>query len=174
MKDEKKMERLQCALGIFNMATCFVAAVICIFQKNAPAAFGFLCACLAFIDLNLMTRRCNDWKNLCMKSIDLLRSLFGESGEIVGIEVLRLSNDKDVKGQKEDESKKELPDFAPKAAESFHECAKEFFHYVEEGNREFSISHGGVTLSVSIPEDEPVPAKREVTGVLENGAAEQK
>jgi len=148
MKDEKKMKISHDVLDIFNMAMCFVAAVISMFLGDPLAACGWLCACLVYLNVY-------EWKNPGMKSIDMLYSLIGGKGDIVKIEVCRLNNGKDGKDLKEKEPKKDLPDFAPKAAESFHECAKEFFHYVEEGNRDFSISHGGVTLSVSIPESAP-------------------
>ena len=162
-------------LDIMNILLCCCIAAIGVWQKNAIAACGWLVAALAYIQVNDLRRDCEDWKGLGSKTVDLFHALFGTGGQIVGIEVKRVEKkSEEEKKESEKEPEKELPDFAPKAAESLHECAKEFFHYVEEGNREFSVSHGGVTVSVSIPEDEPVLEKVEVAEGLENGAAEKK
>ena len=158
-------------MSVINIAICCLVAGLGVFEKNALAACGWLAAALAYIQVNALRRYCEDWKGLGIKTVDLFHALFGTGGQIMSVEVKRVEKKSEEEKKKPE---KELPDFAPKAAESFHECAKEFFHYVEEGNREFSISHGGVTLSVSIPEDEPVPAKEKVAEGLENGAAEQK
>ena len=158
-------------MSVMNIAICCLVAGLGVFQTNALAACGWLAAALAYIQINSLRRCCEDWARLGRKTVDLFHEIFGIDGQIVGIEVERFEKKSE---EEKKEPEKELPDFAPKAAESFHECAKEFFHYVEEGNREFSVSHGGVTVSVSIPEDEPVPAKEEVAEGLENGAAEQK
>ncbi len=149
MEESKKMKVLK-VMSIMNVAICCIMAGLGVFEKNAMAACGWLAAALAYMQINELRRCCEDWKGLGRKTVDLFHAIFGTGGQIVGIEVKRVEK-KSEEGKKEPE--KELPDFAPKAAESFDECAKEFFHYVEEGNREFSVSHGGVTLSVSIPED---------------------
>ena len=174
MKKSNKMKVFK-VMSVMNIAICCLVAGLSVFEKNALAACGWLVAALAYMHINDMRRYCEDWKRLGSNTVDLFHSLFGTGGQIVSVEVKRVQK-KSEEEKKESEKKpeKELPDFAPKAAESFHECAKEFFHYVEEGNREFSVSHGGVTVSVSIPEDEPVLEKVEVTEGLENGAAEQK
>lgn len=170
MNESKKMKVLK-VMSVMNIAICCLVAGLGVFQNNALAACGWLAAALAYMQVNDLRRYCEDWKGLSSKTVDLFHALFGTGGQIVSVEVKRVEK-KSEEAKKEPE--KELPDFATKAAESFHECAKEFFHYVEEGNREFSISHGGITLSVSIPEEEPVPAKGEVAEGLENGEAEQK
>lgn len=148
-----KVMRIMIAI---NVATCCLVAGLSVFEKNALAACGWLATALAYMQINDMRRYCEDWKRLGSKIVDLVHALFGTGGQIVGIEVKRVEN-KSEEEKKEPEM--ELPDFAPKAAYSFHECAKEFFHYVEEGNREFSISHGGITLSVRIPEDDHAHAE---------------
>jgi hypothetical protein len=170
MKESNKMKVLK-VVGYINIAICCLVAGFCVFENNALAACGWLSAALAYMHVNDLRRYCEDWKGLGRKAVDLLHSLFGTGGQIVSVKVKRVQKKSE---EEKKESKKELPDFAPKAAESFHECAKEFFHYVEEGNREFSVSHGGVTVSVSIPEDDHVLEKVEVAEGLENGAAEQK
>jgi hypothetical protein len=162
-------------MSVMNIAICCFVAGLGVFENNALAACGWLAAALAYIQVNSLRRYCEDWEGFGRKTVDLFHSLFGTGGQIVSVEVKRVhKKSEEEKNDSKKEPKKELPDFAPKAAESFHECAKEFFHYVEEGNREFSVSHGGVTVGVSIPEDEPVLEKVEVAEGLENGAAEQK
>ena len=174
MKESNKMKIIK-VMSVINVATCCLVAGLSVFEKNALAACGWLVAALAYMQINDMRRYCEDWKRIGSKTVDLFNALFGTGGQIVSVEVKRVQK-KSEEEKKESEKKpeKELPDFAPKAAESLHECVKEFFHYIEEGNREFSVSHGGVTVSVSIPEDEPVLKKAEVAEGLENGAAENK
>ena len=154
-----------------NIAFCCLAMGLGVFENNALAACGWLATAFAYIQVIYLRRHCEDWKSVCSKTVDLFHTLFGIDGNITSTNVKRFDNKSE---EEKKEPEKELPDFAPKAAESFHECAKEFFHYVEEGNREFSVSHGGVTVSVSIPEDEPVLEKVEVAEGLENGASEKK
>ena len=170
MKESNKMKVLK-LMSFMNIAICFLVAGLCMFENNALAACGWLVAALAYIYSNDMRMYCEEWKDIGRKTVDLFHSLFGTGGQIVGIEVKRVEKKSE---EDKNEPDKKLPDFAEKAAESFDECAKEFIHYVEEGNREFSVSHGGVTVSVSIPENEPVPEKVEVAEGLENGAAEKK
>lgn len=170
MKESNKMKVLK-VMSVMNIAFCCLAACLGVFENNALAACGWLVAALAYMLVNDLRQYCEDWKGLVSKNVDLFHAFFGTGGQIVGIEVKRIEKKSEEENKDPD---KELPDFAPKAAESFHECAKEFFHYVEEGSREFSISHGGVTLIVSIPEDEPVMEKVEVAEGLENGAVEKK
>ena len=170
MKEQNKIKVLK-VMSVMNVAACCLVAGLGVLEKNALAACGWFAAALAYIQVNDLRRCCEDWNGLCRKAVDLLHSIYGTGGQIVSVEVKRVEKKSE---EEKKEPEKEIPDFALKAAESFHECAKEFSHYVEGGSREFSISHGGVTLSVSIPEDEPVPAKGEVAEGLENDAAEQK
>lgn len=156
MKESNKMKVFK-VMSVINIAICCLVAGLGVFEKNALAACGWLAAALAYMQVNDLRRYCEDWKGLGSKAVDLFHALFGTGGQIVSVEVKRREKTEEEKKEPE----KELPDFAPKAAESFHECAKEFFHYVEEGNREFSVSHGGVTVSVSIPEDEHVASDGE-------------
>lgn len=155
MKESNKMKVLK-VMSVMNIAICCLVAGLGVFQNNALAACGWLAAALAYIHVNDLRRCCEDWQGLGSKTVDLFHAFFGTGGQIVGIEVNRVEKKSE---EAKNEPEKELPDFAPKAAESFHECAKEFFHYVEEGNREFSISHGGVTVSMSIPEDDKAHAE---------------
>lgn len=143
-----------------NVAICLGVACSGVFDNNALAACGWLAAALAYVQVNQLRMFCEQWKDLGSKATDIFHALFGNGGQIVGIEVKRVEKNQE---EKDNTEKKELPDFAPKAAESFHECAKEFFRYIEDGNREFSVSHGGITVSVSIPEDAPA-ASEEVSG----------
>lgn len=158
MKESNKMKVLK-VMSFMNIAFCFLVAGLGVFEKNALAACGWLAAALAYIQVNDLRMCCEYWKDIGSKTVDLYHALFGTGGQIVGIEVKRVENKSE---DDKNEPDKKIPDFAEKAAESFDECAKEFIHYVEEGNREFSVSHGGVTVSVSIPEDDPVPEKVEV------------
>ena len=173
MKKSNKMMVMKVIriMTAINVATCCLVAGLSVFEKNALAACGWLVAALAYMQINDMRQYCEGWKSLGSKTVDLFNELFGTGGQIVSVEVKRIQKKSE---EEKKESEKELPDFAPKAAESLHECVKEFFHYIEEGNREFSVSHGGITVSVSIPEDEPVLEKAEVAEGLENGAAENK
>ena len=155
MKESKKMKVLK-VMSIMNVAICCMVAGLGVFEKNALAACGWLAAALAYMQINDLRRYCEDWKGLGSKTVDLFHALFGTGGQIMSVEVKRVEKKSE---EEKKEPEKELPDFAPKAAESFHECAKEFFHYAEEGNREFSVSHGGVTVSVSIPEDAPATSE---------------
>lgn len=155
MNESNKIKVLM-VMSVMNIAFCCLAAGLGVFLNNALAACGWLSAALAYIQVNSLRRYCEDWEGFGRKTVDLFHNFFGTGGQIVGIEVKRVENKSEEEKKDPD---KELPDFAPKAAESFHECAKEFFHYVEEGNREFSVSHGGITLSVSIPEDDHAHAE---------------
>ena len=170
MKESNKMKVLK-VMSFMNIAICCLVSGLGVFENNALAACGWLVAALAYLDVNDLRMYCEDWKDIGSKTVDLFHALFGTGGQIVGIAVKRVEKKSD---DDKNEPDKKLPDFAEKAAESFDECAKEFIHYVEEGNREFSVSHGGVTVSVSIPEDEHVPEKVEVAEGLENGASEKK
>jgi hypothetical protein len=157
---ESKMMIVHKVLAVMNVGMCLGVACAGVFEKNALAACGWLAAALAYVQVNQLRMFCEQWKDLGSKATDIFHALFGNGGQIVGIEVKRVEKNTEEQGKTE---KKELPDFAPKAAESFHECAKEFFRYIEDGNREFSVSHGGITVSVSIPEDAPA-ASEEVSG----------
>ena len=170
MKESNKMKVLK-VMSFMNIAICLLVSCLCVFENNALAACGWLVAAFAYIYFNDMRMYCEEWKDIGSKTVDLFHALFGTGGQIVGIEVKRVEKRSE---EDKNEPDKKLPDFAEKAAESFDECAKEFIHYVEEGNREFSVSHGGVTVSVRIPDDKPVPEKVEVAEGLENGAAEKK
>jgi hypothetical protein len=146
MRKSNKMKLLLKVMRSMNIAICCLIAGIGVFEKNALAACGWLAAAVAYIQINDLLRCCEDWNDISKKTVDMLHAIFGTGGQIVGIDVKRVGENK--------EPEEKRTDFATKASESFNECAKEFFHYIEEGNREFSISHGGVTLSVSIPEDD--------------------
>lgn len=161
--NEMKVMKVMKVMAYINVAICCLIAGFGVLEKNALAACGWLAAALAYMQVNDLRMYCEDWKGLGSKIVDLFHALFGNGGQIVGIEVKRVEKKSEEEKKEPEEEKKEpekdVPDFAPKAAYSLHECTKEFFHYVEEGNREFSISHGGVTLSVSIPEDDHAPAE---------------
>lgn len=150
MKESNKMKVIK-VMSVMNIAICCLAAGLGVFEKNALAACGWLAAALAYVQVNQLRMFCEQWKDLGSKATDIFHAIFGTGGQIVGIEVKRVEKKSE---EEKKEPEKELPDFAIKALGSFRECAEEFFHYVDEGNREFSISHGGITLSVSIPEDD--------------------
>lgn len=146
-------------LDIMNILICCCVAGMGIWRENALAACGWLCAALAYMRLNEAVKWSYRWESVADKAMEVFNHLFGApGGRCVGIEIHKIKAD-DGKADSEKESEKELPDFALDAANSFKECAGEFFHYIEEGTREFSISHGGISINVSIPES--VPEKKD-------------
>ena len=148
MKESNKIKALK-FMNVINIALCCLVAGIGVFDKNALAACGWLAAALAYMQVNDLRRYCECWKGIGSKTVDLFHSFFGTGGQILSVEVKRVDNNsEDDKKEKENV----LPDSAKKAAESLDECVNEFLRYVSEGNREFSISHGCVTVSMSIPE----------------------
>lgn len=149
-------------LDIMNILICCCVAGMGIWQKNALAACGWLCAALAYMRLNEAVKWSYRWESVADKAMEVFGHLFGVSGgRCVGIEIHKIKAG-DGDGDAEKSPEKELPDFALDAANSFKECAGEFFHYIEEGTREFSISHGGISINVSIPESAPEKKDAEV------------
>jgi len=152
-------EKFPMGLGVMNILMCCCVAAIGVWQKNALAACGWLCAALAYVGLRDAVKWSYRWESVADKAMEVFRHLFcAPDGKCIGMEIhkVKACGGEDGSGGKPEKElgkpEKELPDFAIDAANSFKECLVEFFHYIEDGNREFAISHGGISISVSIPE----------------------
>ena len=134
-----------------------VAAGIAHFGSgNTPAGLGWLAAATWCVACMFADSRASDWKNLAKESIDALGAHLG--GRVVCVGDIKMDGEgKDVSGS--EDAPEEITGPVADSLKGIAECTKEALHYIDQGNLEFSVSHGGVTLSVSIPEDDHAHAE---------------
>lgn len=141
-------KKVLAVLDTMIVLLCCCVAVIGIWQNNAPAACGWLFAALAYMRMNEAVKMSYRLESIVDKAMEIINHIHKIKAG-------------DGDGDADKSPEKELPDFALDAVISFKECASEFFHYINDGTREFSISHGGISINVRIPENAP---EREVSG----------
>lgn len=145
---------IDCIAIVINVVAA--ATHFCIGNTHAGiawlAAATWCVACL-FVEL-----RVSDWKDIAKQSIDALEAHLG--GRVVCVGKIKMDGKgQDVSGSKD--ASKEIPGPIEDALKGMVECTKEALHYIGQGNFEFTVSHNGVDMKISISDEEVEKWKRE-------------
>lgn len=168
MKGSKKMKKFNVAICWGGLVFLAVAITGDIMMGRYGTALAWIVAAGWCIKSLMEASDCNKLNDLASSAVDTANKAVAALGATLGGKVVCMGTVEVKEGRKEDghgESdvpgdpdgkkvgKEDIPQAIVEALNGMALCTEEAMRYIGNGNGEFMVSHNGVELKVSIPED---------------------